>query len=60
MGLLRPNQGASRMRDLFPEYYIPREEDFQKAWNTGLFVFDANVLLNLYGYSDWGATALSG
>ena len=48
------------MRDLFPEYYIPREEDFQKAWNTGLFVFDANVLLNLYGYSDWGATALSG
>ena len=33
------------MRDKFSEYYLP---DFEQLWNTAIFVFDANVLLDLY------------
>lgn len=36
------------MRKLFPEYYRPTEEEFKELWETATFVFDANVLLNLY------------
>ncbi len=36
------------MRDLFPGYYRPTEEEFAKMWQEGIFVFDANVLLNIY------------
>lgn len=40
------------MRDLFRSYYDPTETDLEKLWNEGLFIFDSNVLLNAYSYSD--------
>jgi hypothetical protein len=39
------------MRKTFPGYYRPTEEEFTTLWNTCFFVLDANVLLNLYRYS---------
>ncbi|MDQ0876796.1 hypothetical protein QFZ77_005455 [Paenibacillus sp. V4I3] len=39
------------MKDLFPGYYKPTEQEFQTLWSEALFVFDANVLLNFYRYS---------
>lgn len=38
------------MRDLLSGYYAPTDQEFQKLWNEGLFVFDTSVLLNLYRY----------
>lgn len=40
------------MRKAFPGFYKPTNEEFQQLWNTALFVFDTNVLLDLYRYSD--------
>jgi hypothetical protein len=40
------------MRKAFPGYYRPTEAEFRKLWDKCLFVLDANVLLNLYRYSD--------
>lgn len=37
---------------MFPGRYRPTEEEFRKMWCEGLFVLDANALLNLYRYSD--------
>jgi hypothetical protein len=39
------------MRNLFRGYYRPSPEDFTKLWNEAIFVFDTNVLLNIYRYS---------
>ncbi|WP_342570365.1 PIN domain-containing protein [Paenibacillus sp. FSL R5-0749] len=39
------------MNDIFPMYYSPDEEEFKQLWDNCIFVFDANVLLNLYRYS---------
>ena len=39
------------MKKLFPGYYRPTEKEFSDLWNNCIFVFDANVLLNLYRYS---------
>lgn len=39
------------MRTMFPEFYRPTEEEFQKLWQECIFSFDANVLLNIYRYS---------
>ena len=39
------------MKKIFPGYYCPTEEEFSNLWNSCLFVLDANVLLNLYRYS---------
>ena len=38
------------MREKFYEYYTPSKEEFDKMWAEGLFVFDTNVLLNIYKY----------
>jgi hypothetical protein len=40
------------MRKLFPGYYTPKKEEFAIMWKNGLFVFDTNVLLDLYRYSE--------
>jgi len=40
------------MRKTFPGYYRPSEKEFRKLWDKCLFVLDANVLLNLYRYSE--------
>lgn len=38
------------MRDLFPGYRRPDEAALRTLWDSALFAFDANVLLNLYRY----------
>ncbi len=40
------------MRSKFPGYYKPTEHEFNELWEKGLFVLDANVLLDLFRYSD--------
>ncbi|WP_411991386.1 PIN-like domain-containing protein [Agarivorans sp. DSG3-1] len=40
------------MKDLFPGHFKDSEKELKKAWDESLFVFDANILLNLYRYSD--------
>lgn len=40
------------MRKLFPGHYSPTEEEFEKIWQEGLIIFDTNVLLDLYRYSE--------
>jgi len=36
------------MKDRFPEFY--NELDFEKLWKRCIFVFDANILINLYSF----------
>lgn len=45
------NEGYS-MKDLFPGHFKESEGHLREVWDTSLFVFDANILLNLYRYSD--------
>ncbi|HXI83028.1 MAG TPA: PIN domain-containing protein [Verrucomicrobiae bacterium] len=40
-----------KMQELFPGYYRPTEAQFKELWENCIFVPDANVLLNIYGYS---------
>jgi PIN domain-containing protein len=40
------------MRNRFPGYYRPSEEEFKKLWDTALIVPDTNVLLTLYRLSE--------
>lgn len=40
------------MRVLFPGHFKESDESLREVWETSLFVFDANILLNLYRYSD--------
>jgi hypothetical protein len=39
------------MRNLFPGYYQPSENEFQKIWQECIFACDASFLLNVYRYS---------
>jgi hypothetical protein len=39
------------MKKAFREYYPLSEEEYKKLWDSCLFIVDANVLLNLYRYS---------
>lgn len=43
------NQKGSVMKRTFKEFYNP---DYQNLWGTCTFVFDTNVLLDLYRYKD--------
>lgn len=38
------------MKGMFPEYDVRSDNELSEAWKHGLFVFDTNVLLNLYRY----------
>ena len=40
------------MKDLFPGYFREEEKNIKAIWDNCYFVFDANILLNLYRYSD--------
>ncbi|OQX97505.1 MAG: hypothetical protein B6I24_08555 [Bacteroidetes bacterium 4572_128] len=40
------------MKTKFEEYYPYEEQKYQDLWNNAIFVFDTNVILNLYRYSD--------
>src|SRR5436305_10786636 len=39
------------MKDLFPGFYKRSEEELSKIWQEGTFVFDTNMLLNVYRYT---------
>lgn len=39
------------MKNLFPGYYRPTQEEFNQMWQDGIFAFDANMLLNIYRYT---------
>jgi hypothetical protein len=40
------------MKGLFPQYDHSSKVDHAEAWKTATFVFDTNVLLNLYRYQE--------
>lgn len=42
------------MKELFKGFYTPSEQNIKKSWSDDktLFVFDTNVLLNLYRYTE--------
>ncbi len=40
------------MQNLFWEYYPLQEDKITEIWENGIFVFDTNILFNLYRYSD--------
>ncbi len=40
------------MKSQFPGYFKPTAKETTDLWENALFVFDANILLNLYRYSD--------
>lgn len=40
------------MKGLFPQYDYTASADHAETWKTALFVFDTNVLLNLYRYHE--------
>jgi len=40
------------MRDKFVGYYSPSEAEFHKLWKNAVISIDANVLLDLYRYSE--------
>lgn len=40
------------MKGLFPQYDYTASTDYADAWKTATFVFDTNVLLNLYRYQE--------
>lgn len=46
-----PEARSGSLRDVFPGYFRPTDEEFDSLWNEGMFVVDTNVLLNLYRYS---------
>ena len=40
------------MKSAFPEHFNPSKDEFKKIWENCIFAVDANVLLNLYRYSE--------
>jgi predicted nucleic acid-binding protein len=40
------------MKELFPSYYTPSEEEISLLWKNATFVFDTSVLLQLYRVPD--------
>ncbi|GGN37047.1 MULTISPECIES: PIN-like domain-containing protein [Marinomonas] len=40
------------MKELFPGHFKESQENLRDVWDSCIFVFDANILLNLYRYSD--------
>ncbi|MGN6178800.1 MAG: PIN-like domain-containing protein [Mucilaginibacter sp.] len=40
------------MKEEFFGFYSPTTNEINKSWEDGIFVFDANTLLNLYRYSN--------
>src|SRR4051794_18576954 len=47
-----------QMRTLFPGYFRLSDDELAKLWEDAFFVFDANVLLNVYRYSPAAKAAL--
>ncbi|WAJ35875.1 PIN domain-containing protein [Pseudomonas sp. GOM7] len=40
------------MKDFFPGHFPKDETEHENLWGKCIFVFDANILLNMYRYSD--------
>ncbi len=40
------------MKSKFPGYFKLSENEINELWDNALFTFDANIILNLYRYSD--------
>jgi hypothetical protein len=40
------------LKSIFPGHFRPTTQEFDKIWEESIFIVDANVLLNLYRYSD--------
>lgn len=40
------------MKDLFPGHFKESERSLKQVWDSCIFVFDANIMLNFYRYSD--------
>ncbi len=40
------------MKSLYPGYFRPLEDEFKKMWEENIFVFDTNVFLHFYRYSE--------
>ncbi len=40
------------MKSSFPGYYRPTKDEFAALWGSGIICVDANVLLNMYAYSE--------
>ncbi len=40
------------MKDLFPGYYSPSDEEFSELWQKCTFIFDTNVILDFYEYNN--------
>ncbi|RZK45195.1 MAG: hypothetical protein EOO61_00815 [Hymenobacter sp.] len=36
------------MKDILKGYYLPNDEEFKSIWSNAYFVFDTNILFNLY------------
>ncbi len=49
-----PENHELSMKDSFVGFYSPNEELLQQIWSSEntIFIFDTNVLLNLYGYAE--------
>lgn len=43
---------SESMKNLFPGYFDESKVTKEEIWEKGTFVFDANIFLNLYRYSD--------
>lgn len=46
------------MKELFPGYYRKTENEIKEIWENGIIMFDTNVFLNLYRYSDSTRTTI--
>jgi len=46
------------MRNTFSGHFRPKQQEFNNHWENSIFVVDANVLLNLYRYSEATRTEL--
>lgn len=40
------------MKDFFPGYYLPSNDEMNEQWDKGIFIFDTNVLLDIYAYPE--------
>jgi hypothetical protein len=40
------------LKQTFPGFYRPSDEEFAKLWAEATFIFDTNVLLDLYSYPE--------
>lgn len=40
------------MKENFSKYYLPKESEYKQLWRDCIFIFDTNVLLSLYRFTE--------